>query len=466
VWSVLGAECRTVAAFGDPDLPVILREAGLTVTDGPADAVVADLEDGRVPGELVEAARGADVLAVAVRGGSRALDQDRSRPERALELLGAPATALRARRDAERVARALGGALERVPTGDRSRSPALGARALRAERGLARGWLLVRRPAGRASVLDEAVAGAEAAAAGPLERTTTRVLPSGKLLVLLRGAGGDRYVLRLAAGPARAFLDRSAAALERLAASAVGDRVIAPLATGEAGVARWVADPWAPGAHPRALDPELRDACVDFLVALHEAPAEDADPLARLERHAEALAAAAPAQAGALPGLLEVVRTRLAGLPAGWQHGDFWNENLMAADGRLAAVLDWDWVAGDALPLLDVFDLAALGPRKTRFLTPGPRVLDVLLPLARAGGDDLVRAYARRRGIPADPATLEALAVAYWMDRAGRELRPFDERRDIPAWVAANVERPLAVLGREVSDSAWPTTPSSSATTP
>ena len=41
-----------------------------------------------------------------------------------------------------------------------------------------------------------------------------------------------------------------------------------------------------------------------------------------------------------------------------------------------------------------------------------------LLPWARAGGDRLTRDYCHRLGIEVDPPALEALAVAYWLDRA------------------------------------------------
>ena len=69
-----------------------------------------------------------------------------------------------------------------------------------------------------------------------------------------------------------------------------------------------------------------------------------------------------------------------------------------------------------------------------------------LLPWARAGGDRLTRDYCHRLGIEVDPPALEALAVAYWLDRAAYRLRTFGERRHDRGWRAANVEAVIRAL--------------------
>ena len=137
MWAVLPPECRTVWTTGEPDLEAILAAAGLELSPSPegVDAVVADLEDGRVPPDLKAAAAAlgeGGTLAVAVRGGPRELGVGGSKAKRALELLATPAGALVARRDARRAANALGGPLEHVPTGDRAPIAGIGAAALRA----------------------------------------------------------------------------------------------------------------------------------------------------------------------------------------------------------------------------------------------------------------------------------------------------------------------------------------------
>ena len=95
-----------------------------------------------------------------------------------------------------------------------------------------------------------------------------------------------------------------------------------------------------------------------------------------------------PEERDAIPSIVANLERRLAAVPRGQSHGDFWAENFMVRDGRLDTVLDWEWAARGALPLLDLFDLIALSRRRVRDLTPGERFTEVLWPLVRAGGDE------------------------------------------------------------------------------
>jgi hypothetical protein len=165
-----------------------------------------------------------------------------------------------------------------------------------------------------------------------------------------------------------------------------------------------------------------------------------------LEAHAGLLARyAGPEAAARLKALPAQLESRLAGLPLGWVHGDFWSGNMMVRDGRLDGVIDWEWAGPDGLPVHDLFDLIVLGPRETRYLPPGLRLHRILLPLAHAG-DERVREYCRALDLPCEPAVLEALAIAYWLDRTARWLAPYDSRRHIPGWLAANVDAPTLQL--------------------
>jgi hypothetical protein len=69
----------------------------------------------------------------------------------------------------------------------------------------------------------------------------------------------------------------------------------------------------------------------------------------------------------------------------------------------------------------------------------GPAILGDLLPWARGGGDDLVRAHCRRIGVELDAALLERLVTAYWLERAAAQLSAHAERWEDREWIEANV---------------------------
>ena len=137
---------------------------------------------------------------------------------------------------------------------------------------------------------------------------------------------------------------------------------------------------------------------------------------------------------------------RLGRVPLGWAHGDFTRNNLFAEAGRLGSVVDWEWAAPDALPLLDLLELTVQWDPRARGLPRGRRLTDMLLPFARAGGDERVRRYCAVTGTPADPRTLAGLAVAQWLTRMARELAPPLDPSRTSAWVAENLRTPLAAL--------------------
>jgi aminoglycoside phosphotransferase (APT) family kinase protein len=133
-------------------------------------------------------------------------------------------------------------------------------------------------------------------------------------------------------------------------------------------------------------------------------------------------------------------------VPRGQSHGDFWSENFLVRDGRLDTVLDWEWSARDALPLIDLFDLIALSRRRVKDLTPGERFTEVLWPLVRAGGDERIQAYCRAVGVSPDLQTLEGLAVAYWLNRVARQLHPLAVFLQREGWAQRNLHGPIQRL--------------------
>ena len=199
----------------------MLRDSGYKVAEPPAgahagnggvDAVLYDTTGVPDHSELTDAVAGLaedGVVSIAVAGG-------RVTPPRAVptvlrigQLLLSPlqtARALAAARQARRALEDVGLESTRIATGDRSRS----------RYGLGRGgWLRrLRTPVGfvltgtrgpRApSLLDTAIDRAREAAGVPLERLSTTVFESGRVMVCLRGSDGEALLHEACRGPVQA----------------------------------------------------------------------------------------------------------------------------------------------------------------------------------------------------------------------------------------------------------------------
>ncbi len=463
---------------GETALTGALRDIGFEIAAGeahvddepPPDAVL--VAGGRADAAQ-RAARGAaiatsGVAVVAVGPSASPSLRPVPRLTRGLELLASPFSAMAVEFSTRRVARAMrrrGLHVTRVVTGDRSH-PRYGVGA--------GGWIRRRRlPGGsivigstgrsRSSIVDEAVNEAAKELGRPLSRRSADVFPSGKLALELVDPDRERYFLSLAAGHAGRGLGRSESAVRAVLGAeppaAVRERILVPLASGRIGPVRYVLEPKAAGGHPLRMTPRLWDDSLEFLVALHELPHRAANlSLPRswpdLDTAVEILGRhSSPDEVALLERLRAEIARRMEGIEAGAAHGDFFTQNLLVRGGRLRTVLDWEWAAADALPLLDLMDLRAqLGWRRRRGLRVGENFTDVLWPLALRGGDEPMRRYCRAIGASAEPAILEGLAFAHWLLRTAR-LGSIDPRRlDDRGWVLRNVAAPLArvreTLGR------------------
>jgi aminoglycoside phosphotransferase (APT) family kinase protein len=177
--------------------------------------------------------------------------------------------------------------------------------------------------------------------------------------------------------------------------------------------------------------------CVDFLASLYVAGPNGADRelLARDTEVVVAFCSDAERDIRLVSAQLE--RT-LADLPRGFGHGDFWGGNLLTNDGRLAGVVDWAAAGPGRLPLLDFLHLqvsAKVWATNSHF---GAVIVKEFLPWARAGGDDASRAYCRQLGLDLTVGQLEALVLAYWLDRVAYDLKTF-ARPSRPSWLNWNV---------------------------
>jgi len=463
-WAVIPPSARVVDPGGDAALERLLAEAGFATRDGTPDAVLlGSSASGRR--KLRAAARGlAPHAVVGIVAGTlkKRPIAPAAWPLRAAQLLVSPVEAAAARGRAAAMARALradGLQPTVLASGDPRGNHALGRGWWRGRRRAPVRWIVIgahdRPPA---STIDAVVDAAREHLSARAIATTTVVLESGKLLVYLAEIGGQgRHVVRMAAPPGRIQLERSLEAFEALAAADAGPRVRAriawPLATGETGVMLWSLEPHVSGRNPRRIDDRLWRDALGFLVELNclrpdgstmgERAAAEADRLARVVG-----SRLGPQTGAAVRRIALRVGERLADVPLGFAHGDFWNENLLIRGGKLSSVLDWDWAGARALPLLDLMDLVTLSPRRTRHMPLGRRFLDVLWPLGREGGDRRTREYCAAVGVPLARGTLEAFAIAYWLDRLARDLRPFIERASHSPWLDVNARAPLAELER------------------
>lgn len=476
-WAVIPPTSRCVRVVGNAQLAATLRQAGLEVVLEPAralrqtddsgerssvDATLVPLGGGASAREILRATGdGAPLVAVTIGGDDTPIRDRVSRAQRALELLVTPLKAARARLAGARVAallRRTGRCVFLLAMSDRSRSTyGLGRGLLR--RGLVpTGWIVVAsRQARVGSVVEAAVTRAASALGRPLHQRAMNVVESGKVLLELADRAERRYILRVAAGSSTPFLENALGAVGAMTSpdvpDVVRDRLVQPLAVDRLGPALYCLEPKVAGAHPRRMSARLWRDCHDFLVALHGSPGgggdtarfvqrELGDDLALLARHVDARGRRV------LDLLRHELADRLGVVPLGWEHGDFWLQNLLIQEGRLAAVLDWDTAAPASLAMLDLMDLTALSSWRRSALTPGPRCIAVLWPLARAGGDRRMHEYAEATGTPRDPRTLEALARAYWVRRVARDLRDYPDRQVRRRWMAENVHIPLGELER------------------
>lgn len=267
---------------------------------------------------------------------------------------------------------------------------------------------------------------------------------------------GRRHVVRVAVGPSRCKLELVRVALDTLTAADPPPTVVRAIpwidGEGRAGVADWAVERRLPGsAPPPHLSAPLLEDCVDFLVALHRCGAGSGSGPSSIGEQARVVAQACPGAATAevVVSLGARLEKELAGLQRGFGHGDFWAPNLLLEGGRLSGVVDWDSAGPDRLPTIDLLHLLLTARRQRKREYLGVGLIAHHLPWARAGGDAVLASYCRKLGITLDPHRLEALVLAYWLDRVSFELRLFANRVERPLWMRNNLLGVLEALGSD-----------------
>lgn len=412
----------------DPRLAETLADAGAEIVEDGADVELARRGD-----EL----RGDAAVAVVTVVGP----DPRSGPKllRAARRLGRSLGTRARARQAKRALRARGYA--DVSTllwdlGDRVRLPGLTETAPTLAERLPRYAVVVGR---KGPAQPSAVAGALAAAEADAGRELRPRWASTRAGLIALAADGA--LLRVAIGPSRAQIDNGFAALEALRAlepaPAVADRVPWPLARGRLGLADWSLERLVPGARPpRDLSDALLGDCVDFLAELGRRDGTGRRDLVEL---AETLAPVLPPSAAAeLREVAARLERKLASVPRGFAHGDFFAGNLLVEEGRLTGVVDWDAAGPGRLVLLDLLHLLLTRTGPFADHQWGGALLDRLLPLAH-GRDETILRYCREVGLQPEPELLNALVFAYWLDYTAYQLRTHRIRFAQPEWIQGNV---------------------------
>jgi hypothetical protein len=265
----------------------------------------------------------------------------------------------------------------------------------------------------------------------------------------------DSGVLRTTVGPARKQLALQRAALGQLRSMAVAEldteKIPWPLGAGRVGLADWSLEQRLGGEQPAALDETLNRAALDFLVTLHSCGSASVVKRTAVTDADEAAALLAPAQAQAVRDIAHRVSNIVNELPHGFAHGDFFAGNFLVEDGRLVGVVDWDAGGPGRAPLLDFIHLWHMGDGQIDDLDWGPMIVNDMLPWARSGGDDVVRAFSDRIAFEVTPARLEALVAAYWLARLAYQLTRYADRAERKLWIERNVE----VVLRELAGRSW-----------
>jgi hypothetical protein len=280
------------------------------------------------------------------------------------------------------------------------------------------------------------------------------VRPSVRAGVLVSVA--ENGVLRTAVGPARNQIVSQLAALEQLRAMTVVEldtEVIPwPLGAGRVGLADWSLEQRLGGGSPSApLNRSLLRAALDFLVPLHSCGGKSGVKRSPVDDAGDAAALLAPARAQALRDVGDRVAKPVNDLPHGFAHGDFFGGNLLVQGDRIVGVVDWDAAGPGRPPLLDFLHLWHMSRRRSSDLEWGSSIVNDLLPWARSGGDDVVRAFADRIGVELTPARLEALVAAYWLARLAYQLTRYADRAERSIWIERNVDLVL----RELASRTW-----------
>lgn len=282
------------------------------------------------------------------------------------------------------------------------------------------------------SVLDRAIADA---GVQPTDGTSTiRAGSDGSVVIPCRRSSGE-VVLR--AGRAGSPADLSSSTEALTAVSGAHPAIPRLLDSGEVGGARWSLETRLPGRRPARLSAALVRDVTELLAALPRSGRAISAPHEDLR----AIASVLPALRDPLTRVDRSLAEQLRGVPSVARHGDCWRGNLLAVDGRLTGIVDWDaWHPAD-LPGTDLLQLLSTERRHRLGVSLGrvwaERPWDA--PGFRRRAEALL-------GTPVPEAQpWNAVGIAWWAREVAGTLARLPRRRDDRTWIDENVR---AVLSR------------------
>ena len=256
---------------------------------------------------------------------------------------------------------------------------------------------------------------------------------------------GESAVVRVAVGAGRSQVLRPVQICNDLLKAqpdaVLADRMPWVEAHGLTGLGAWSAERRLSGVRAEPpLPPSVLDECRAVLVELFRLGTSDAAPSQTCAADLQRIAGAIPPDAAAAAERLATAADHvLSDVPRGFGHGDFWYENLLVNSGRLTGVIDWDSAGPGRFPLLDLLHLRLSAHRAVPGYRWGSALLDVLMPWADGGADDLGRRYCEDLGLSTRPTVLRALVVAYWLDWLHYQFDRYADRATRSRWIANNV---------------------------
>lgn len=264
-------------------------------------------------------------------------------------------------------------------------------------------------------------------------RFKLHVSGDGSVRARITRPGEPPAILRLASVGGLKDAARNSEALRRLGAAGVG-HVPELVGAGTMLDVGWSVELEVPGAPVRALSDELLDEVVSWSATL---PRDGGRVLAVDERLAS-IGAAFPGLAVDLRPAIERARAVAGSVPAVLEHGDLWTGNLLAEDGRLRGVVDWDNWHPAGVPGSDLLHVIAMARRAETRQELGELWLE--RPWAGRPFRHATAGYWSGLGLALTDELAWLVGANWWAAHVTAGLRRGRQPASDPDWVARNVE--------------------------
>jgi len=266
-----------------------------------------------------------------------------------------------------------------------------------------------------------------------------RVSGDGSVLARVAIPAEPPALLRLATLGGLKDAARNSDALRRLGDAAV-TRVPSLLGAGTMLGVGWSTEAELPGLPVRTVSRELLDQVVAWASSLPPSGGTAAAPEERLELIMRSF----PRWAVDLGPALQRAQERARDVPGVLEHGDLWAGNLLASEGQLTGVVDWDNWHPAGVPGSDLLHLVAMTRRSQTRLELGELWLE--RPWAAPEFLEATETYWSRIGLQLTDDLAWLVGVNWWAAHVTAGLRRGRRPADDPRWVARNVQNVAPLL--------------------